>query len=183
MSINQNMHQIPALGNNTTEADFQKVAIRRRNDGSMYKTRQQMKEEYNNSMLPYPIKAIFRLDYCKKIIKSHLQQSLIFSIPISFVVAYATNPDVRTKGMRSRGFSFYLSAYILTYMGFITYFCIDSLVFCDYCKPWSKIYAEENDSTYFRDILVDRIKTEQKKTDAVIMKTKTIGLKDEELDI
>jgi len=161
--------------------EFNSVLVRRRPDGSLYKSRKEMIDSYNKSLLPYPVKAIFKLDYCNKIISSHMKQSIVFSIPISFVVAYVTNPSVRTKGLRSKGFSFYLSAYIITYISFISYFMVDSLIFCDYCKPWSQIYSEVNDSKYFKEILVGRIKSEQSSQDAKIKKTKSVGLKDDEL--
>jgi len=74
--------------NTMNSEKFAQLTLRRRADGTLYKTRLQMIEEYNNSILPYPLKAMFRLDYCKNIIKSHITQSFIFSIPLSFVLAY-----------------------------------------------------------------------------------------------
>jgi hypothetical protein len=160
---------------------YLKVNTRRRQDGSLYVSRREMREKYEKSFLPYPFAAIFKLDYCWNIIKAHLANGLFFSIPLTFVMTYAFNPDIRTKGFNSRPRSYYLKFYSLVYLGMISIFTLDSLMFCEYCKPWSSLYSETTNSDHYKDMLKNRIKTEQKSTDVNFKRTRMSGLKDEEL--
>jgi hypothetical protein len=100
---------------------------------------------------------------------------------MTVVFSYAFNPKVRTEGMKSRPFVYYVSLYIMVYSMMSGYFIIDSLVFCDYCKPWSSVYDTENKNEVYKQVLKNRIKNEQSSFDAQVKKTKEKGLKDEEL--
>lgn len=160
---------------------FKDFNSKRKRDGTLYRSRKDMKKSYDNSYLPYPFAAILKLDYCWKIYSTHLVNSLFFSVPLSLVAGYALNPDVRTKGFKSRPFVYYVSIYMLVYTAMTSYFMLDSLVFCEYCKPWSSIYKEQSHSDHYRDMLKGRIKEEQKSFDVQNKKTRKIGLKDEEI--
>ncbi len=168
-------------GKNEKLSVYNSINLKRKPDGTLYKSRVQMKEEYDRSMLPYPLKAIWRLDYCWNIVKSHIFNCFFFSIPLTVVFSYTMNPKVRTDGMRSRPFVYYVSVYILVYSMMASYFMVDSLVFCDYCKPWSGVYNSESKSEDYKNVLKNRIKREQSDFDAQMKKTKDKGLKDEEL--
>ena len=119
-----------------------------------------MMEEYERSMLPYPFKAIWKLDYCWNIVNSHILNSLFFAVPMTVVFSYAMNPKVRNDGMKSRPFVYYVSVYVLVYSMMVTYFMVDSLVFCDYCKPWSSVYKSNSKTEDYKNILKNRIKKE-----------------------
>lgn len=161
--------------------EFSAYNAKRRSDGQLYRTRTQMKEAYDKSKLFYPFSAIWNLDYCWTVCKSHVKNSLVFSVPISLVLSYALNPEVRTKGLKSRPLAYYISIYTFVYAGMISIFLFDALAFCDYCKPWSRIYSLDDSSEKYKDILKGRIKEEQKSSDIKYLKTRTIGLKDEEI--
>jgi hypothetical protein len=160
---------------------YNSINFKRKPDGTPYRSRIQMKEEYDKSVLPYPLKAIWKLDYCWNIVKSHIFNSIFFSIPFTLVYTYAANPKVRNEGMRSKPFIYYVSAYILVYSLMSTYFVLDSLIFCEYCKPWSSVYSIDNKNETYKEILRSRIKSQQSQFDAQVKKTKDKGLKDEEL--
>jgi hypothetical protein len=165
----------------TESENYLKVNTRRRPDGSLYVSRKDMRDKYNNSILPYPFAAIFKLDYCWNVIKAHLANGLFFSIPLTFVMTYAINPDIRTKGFTSKSRGYYFKFYTLVYLGMITCFTIDSLIFCEYCKPWSALYTESTNSDNYKEMLKSRIKSEQKSNDVKYKRTRMSGLKDEEL--
>jgi hypothetical protein len=110
-----------------------------------------------------------------------MKNSLVFALPITGVVAYALNTEIRTKGLKARPLSYYLVIYGLVYFGLVSYFTVDALFFCDYCKPWSSIYSALNDSEAYKEQLKDRIKREQQSSDIKYKKTMTEGLKDEEI--
>lgn len=160
---------------------FKTFNTRRKQDGTLYRTRIEMKKDYDNTWLPYPLSAIIKLDYCRNIITSHVKQTFFFAIPISYVLSYAFNPEIRTKGMRSKPFVYYVSMYILVYSSMISFFMIDALIFCDYCKPWSPVYFERDRKDEYKAMLKSKIKQEQIKSDVQIKKTKDRGLSDYEL--
>jgi hypothetical protein len=160
---------------------YSSLNMKRRPDGSLYKSRLEMKKAYNDSKLPYPLNAVFKLDYCFNIVKSHFFNSFFFSVPLTLVLSYAINPRVRTEGMKSRPISYYISLYLLVYSSMSLYFAIDSLMFCDYCKPWSSVYDSDNKNETYKQILKNRIKSEQSGLDAKIKKTKDKGLKEDEI--
>jgi len=147
----------------------------------IYRTRLDMKRDYDNSMLIYPFSAVWHLDYCRNIIKSHLKNSLVFSFPLSLVLAYALNPKARTKGMKGQPFFYYVSMYLLVYASLTSIFMLDAFIFCDYCKPWSDVYSAEGRSQKYKEILKGRIKSQQAHNDIKIRKTKYEGLKDDEI--
>jgi hypothetical protein len=160
---------------------FQDLNLKRRSDGSLYRSRKEMKEAYHNSKLFYPLSAIWNLDYCWIIVKSHIKNCFIFAIPLTLVSAYAFNPKVRTQGVQGKPFVFYVSLYILVYTSLTGFFMIDALAFCDYCKPWSNVYDTESGREKYKEMLKNRIKREQSSTDIIMKKTRERGLKDEEI--
>ena len=175
------MENYDKLTNNENSNIIDQINLKRRPDGSPYKSRIEMKKDYDRSWLPYPLKAIWKLDYCWKIVKSHLYNSLFFTVPLTLVYTYTFNPKIRTEGMKSRPFIYYVSAYILVYSVISSYFILDALIFCDYCKPWSSVYKENSRTEIYKGIIKSRIKKEQGNFDAQIRKTRDRGLKDEEL--
>ena len=160
---------------------YNSINLKRRPDGTPYKSRLEMKEAYMNSNIPYPFAAIWKLDYCWNIVKSHIKNCIFFSVPMTIVFSYAFNPIVRTEGMKSRPFAYYMSVYVLVYSLLTGYFIFDSLVLCDYCKPWSSVYDSDNKNERYKQILKSRIKSEQSSIDAQNKKTKEKGLKDDEI--
>lgn len=160
---------------------YNSINLKRRPDGTPYKSRLEMKQSYLNSRLPYPLSVIWNLDYCWNIVKSHVKNCIFFSVPLTLVFSYTLNPKVRTDGMKSRPLVYYVSLYMIVYTMMSGYFMIDSLAFCDYCKPWSAVYDSENKNETYKQILKSRIKNEQSSFDAVIKKTKEKGLKDDEI--
>lgn len=169
------------LSNDDSLSLLQSINLKRKPDGTPYKSRLEMKKEYDESVLPYPLKAIWKLDYCWNIIKSHLLNCFFFSLPLTIVYTYSFNPKIRTEGMKSKPFIYYISAYILVYSIISSYFVIDALIFCDYCKPWSPVYLSNNKSESYKEILKSRIKREQGEYSVQLKKTRDRGLKDEEL--
>ena len=157
------------------------LSIRRKPNGEKYKSRRDMVENYKNSYLPYPLSVIFKLDYCKNLILSHLSFGVVISLPISMVLSYALNPDVRSKGYFSKPKLFYFSNFMMVYCGFVLAFSLDSLIFSDYCKPWSKIYTTGDESDEYFKFMKQRIKSSQNSADVKIKKTKSVGLKDDEI--
>lgn len=164
-----------------SDPDLDYLLKKRRSDGSLIQTRQEMLKAYHDSNLPYPFSAIFNLTYCRNIIKSHFFNSIFFAMPLSMVISYTLNPEIRTKGYMSRSKSYYLSIYLITYSILFGGFCLDALLFCDYCKPWSDIYMVDGRSQKYKEILKNRIKNEQKSTDIQFQKTRDYGLKDNEI--
>jgi hypothetical protein len=160
---------------------FQAINLKRRSDGSVYRTRQEMKEAYHNSRVFYPFSAIWNLDYCWTIVISHVKNCFIFAIPFTLVAVYALNPKARTQGVQGRPFVFYVSVYILVYTSLTGLFMIDALAFCDYCKPWSNVYDTESGREKYKEMLKNRIKSEQSSIDIKMKKTREKGLKDEEI--
>lgn len=160
---------------------YNSINLKRRADGTPYKSRLEMKQAYLDSKLPYPFAAIWKLDYCWNIVYSHIKNCVFFSVPMTVVFSYAFNPNIRSNGMKSRPFVYYASVYILVYTMLTGYFIIDSLAFCDYCKPWSAIYSSENKNEIYKQVLKSRIKSEQSSIDAQNRKTSDKGLKDEEI--
>ncbi len=160
---------------------FQKINLKRRQDGSAYKSRQEMVQNYRDSRLFYPLSVLWNLEYCNTIIKKHFINSLYFAFPFTLVGAYAFNPKIRTEGMRGRPFVYYVSLYILIYGAMCGYFLLDSLVFCDYCKPWSYVYDTESGREQYLKMLKTKIKQEQGSSDIQYKKTRDKGLKDEEI--
>lgn len=164
-----------------SDPDLDYLLKKRRSDGSLIKTRQEMLKAYHDSNLPYPFSAIFNLTYCKNIIKSHFFNSIFFAMPLSMVISYTLNPEIRTKGYMSRSKYYYFSIYMLTYAVLFGGFSVDALLFCDYCKPWSDVYLVDGRTQKYKEILKNRIKNEQKSTDVQIQKTRDYGLKDNEI--
>jgi len=160
---------------------YQNINLKRRADGSLYKSRLEMKASYDNSRLPYPFAAIWNLDYCWNIVKSHFKNCFFFAVPMTLVFSYAFNPKVRTEGMKSRPFVYFISVYILVYSMLGGYFLFDSLAFCDYCKPWSSVYTKDGQSERYKEVLRSRIRREQSSIDAQNKKTRDVGLKDDEI--
>lgn len=165
----------------TEETGFKSFNAKRRSNGELYRSRSDMIDSYKKSASIYPFSVIFNLDYCFNIIKSHIKNSLIFALPLSGIVSYALNPEIRIKGLKARSLSYYLTIYGFVYISLISYFTIDALLFCDYCKPWSSIYTNLDDLEAYKDQLKNRIKREQQSSDIKYKKTITEGLKDEEL--
>lgn len=180
LSIDPN-EQNPTNQEIKSDPDLDYLLKKRRSDGSIIKSRPEMLKAYHDSNLPYPFSAIFNLTYCRNIIKSHFFNSVFFAMPLSMVISYTLNPEIRTKGYMSRSKFYYLSIYFLTYSVLFGGFTIDALVFCDYCKPWSDVYLTDGRSQKYKEILKNRIKNEQKSTDIQIKKTRDFGLKDNEI--
>lgn len=161
--------------------DLEILYKKRKSNGTIMPLRKEMIIKYNNSNLPYPFSVIFNLNYCKNIIKSHLFNCVFFSIPLSSVAAYTFNTEIRNKGFMSKNKSYYLSIYLITYGVLLGFFTLDALLFCDYCKPWSDVYLDENRTDKYKKILKGRIKGEYNSLDIQIKKTRDFGLKDEEI--
>lgn len=184
MSENNNQHEFGKLMEKFKEHDMEnleKTLIRRNKDGSIYRNRHEILEQYKKSYLPYPIAPLLKLDYCRKMFFSHLQNSFYFAGPLSLISLYVLHNDIRKIGYRTKSFSYILSHYLLVsfiIMGILT---LDCLAFSDYCKPWSQIYNLENDSEYFKKELMTKFKKEIEKPDVKLERTKDIGLKDDEL--
>ena len=159
---------------------FLDLTTRRRKNGTIYRNRQEMKENYNNSYLPYPLAPLFKLDYCKNVFYHHLKNAYIFSIPITLLSAFTFNKEIKKKGLRAKPFSYYVSLYILVNLIYVAGTTLDCLLFCDYCKPWSDVYNVDNDSEYFKKI-VGKINNEKTTINFNLRKTQNVGLKDEEL--
>jgi hypothetical protein len=159
---------------------YMRINTRRKKDGSLYRSRRDMKENYEKSVLPYPL-AVVKLDYCWNIIKAHIANTFFFAMPLSFVASYALNADIRIKGFKCKPYGYYAKIYLTVYLGMLGIFLLDSLLFCEYCRPWSKVYSETSSSDYYKDILKSRIKSEQRSTDVNYKRTRMSGLKDEEL--
>ncbi len=164
-----------------SDPDLDYLLKKRRSDGSLIKTRQEMLKAYHDSNLPYPFSAIFNLTYCKNIIKSHFFNSIFFAMPLSMVISYTINPEIRLKGYQSRSKFYYLGLYFVTYAVLFGGFSMDALLFCDYCKPWSDVYLVDGRSEKYKEILKNRIKNEQKSVDIQFQKTRDYGLKDNEI--
>ena len=162
-------------------SDLEFLLKKRRGDGSVIKTRHEMLQDYNLSSLPYPFSVIYNLVYCRNLIKSHFFNSIFFAMPLSMVASYTLNPEIRTKGFMSRSKFYYISIYLLTYTILFGGFTLDSLLFCDYCKPWSDVYLAEGRSNKYKEVLKNRIKNEQKSNDIRFQKTRDQGLKDNEI--
>jgi hypothetical protein len=154
---------------------------KRKYDGDVYRTRLEMKEAYNKSWLPYPFGAIWNLDYCWNIIKSYYKNGFLFCIPMTLVASYGLNPKARLDGVGKRPFAYYVSVYFLVYFLMTSYFLIDSLLFCDYCKPWSYVYDETNRTEKYKELLKSKIKSEQSSIDIQNKRAQYKGLKDEEI--
>lgn len=164
-----------------SDSDMEYLLKKRRTDGSVIQSREDMLKAYKESNLPYPFSAIFKLTYCRNIMKSHFFNSIFFAMPLSMVISYTLNPEIRTKGYMSRSKYYYLTIYMVTYSILFGGFTLDALLFCDYCKPWSDVYMVDGRSQKYREILKNRIKNEQKSTDIQIQKTRDYGLKDNEI--
>jgi len=164
-----------------SDPDLDYLLKKRRSDGSIIQTRQDMLKAYHDSYLPYPFSAIFQLTYCKNLIKSHFFNSMFFAMPISMVISYTLNPEIRTKGYLSRSKIYYFTIYLVTYSAMFGGFTLDALLFCNYCKPWSDVYMVDGRSQKYKELLKNRIKNEQKSTDIQIQKTRDHGLKDNEI--
>jgi hypothetical protein len=160
--------------------NYIRLNTRRKGDGSFYYTRSQMKENYDRSILPYPL-AVIKLDYCWNIIKAHIGNAFFFAMPLSFVACYALNAEIRTKGFKCKPYSYYGKIYATVYFGMLSLFILDALLFCDYCKPWSQLYSNTTSSDFYKEMLKSRIKSEQKSNDVNYKRTRLSGLKDEEL--
>lgn len=160
---------------------LESLLVRRRKDGSKYKSRREMINNYKLSHAPYPLSVFLHLDYCTNIIKSHLTHGFIFSLPLSLIVSYALNPEVREKGFMSKNKYYYIVNFGMCYFLFIIAFTIDSMVFSDYCKPWSNVYSLGDDYDEYFVFMKNRIKKEQEKMDIQLKKTRLEGLRDEDL--
>jgi hypothetical protein len=160
--------------------NYLRLNTRRKGDGSLYLNRREMKEKYDRSVLPYPL-AVVKLDYCWNVLRAHIGNAVFFAMPLSFVLSYALNADIRLKGFKSKPYGYYGKTYLAVYAGLVGVFILDSLLFCEYCKPWSKLYTETTSSDYYKDMLKNRIKTEQRSNDVNYKRTRMSGLKDEEL--
>ena len=155
--------------------------VRRKKDGSLYRGRHQIIEEYNKSKIPYPLAALIKLDYCRNTFISNMKNCIFFSGPLSLVTLYALNADVRKSGYRAKGFLYNFSHFILITLIMMGAMTLDCLILNDYCNPNSDIYKMENDSEYFKKALLPKLIREKNKLDVKIGRTKEIGLKDEEL--
>ncbi len=179
-AINSNYNSPQNSTGSSTSTSIQR--FKRKYDGGIYRTRFEMKQAYQNSYLPYPLAAIWHLDYCNNIIKSYFKNSFLFSIPMTLVASYILNPKARMEGsVKKRPLLYYFSVYMFAYCLMSGYFMIDSILFCDYCKPWSYVYDEGNRGDKYKNILKDKIKTEQSSIDIQNKKTQDKGLKDHEL--
>ena len=154
---------------------------KRRHDGTIYRSKRDMLKSYEESYLPYPFGAIWRLDYCWNIVITHIKNNLVFALPLSLTFSYAFNPKIRTKGLRSVPISYYISIYAISYSVLISIFLFDSIFFCDYCKPWSDVYSMEGRQEKYKEILKTKIIKEQNSSDIKYKKTKNKGLSDDEL--
>lgn len=168
---------LDSLINNQTDFKFK----RRKNNGTPYRTKQDMIEDYNKTVLFYPFSVLWNMDYCSTIVKSHMKNSLFFAFPFTFLLSYALNPQARSGGLSKRPFAYYITTYFTVYTCLSIYFLIDSFLFCDYCKPWSEMYSINNGRESYKNLLKDKIKREQKSTDVAIRKTRDIGLSDDEI--
>ena len=154
---------------------------KRKPDGSPYRSREEMKKAYMESKLPYPFSVLWNVEYCSTIVVSHLKNALVFSLPLSFVLAYTLNPHIRSKTVKKMPFSYYFTMYLMVYSGLITIFLFDAFFMCDYCKPWSDVYSLNNRTDNYKEMLKSRIKREQRSSDVQFKKTRSQGLKDEEI--
>lgn len=180
-SNNPNINNKGSSNSNSGASDKDYLLKKFRSDGTLIKTRQEMLQDYYNSHLPYPFSVIFNLAYCKNIVKSHFFNSFFFAFPLSFVISYTLNPEIRTKGYMSRPKFYYISIYMITYTLLFGGFTFDALILCDYCKPWSDVYMTDGRSEKYKEVLKNRIKNEQKSEDIKFQKTRDQGLKDNEI--
>ena len=160
--------------------DSDVLRIRRRPDGSLYKTRKEMIEQYKNSFLPWPF-SVYKLDFCSNLLKSHLKYGAIFSFPFSLLVSYILNPNARDGGFSSKPKVYYLANYFAVYFAFVFIFSLDSIIFSDYCKAWSKVYSQTKDDDEYIKFIKNRIKTQQLSGDIQDIKSINNGLKDNEI--
>ncbi len=178
---NENFQQIMENFKDLGDKYVANALVRRKKDGSLYRSRQEIIEEYNKSNISYPFAALIKLDHCRNTFKSHMQNSIFFSGPLSLVTLYALNKDVMKIGYKAKRFSYVFSHFILVTLITMGVMTLDCLLFNDYCNPKSDIYSIESDSEYFKKALLPKLVEQKNKSDVKIGRTKEIGLKDEEL--
>ena len=176
----EELNNLSLIKNNSGRLN--KLNLKRRPDGSIYRSRIDMINDYKNSVLIYPFSVIYNIDYCRSILKTHFKNCFYFSIPFTFVLGYALNPTVRSEGMQFRKhYKFYFFIYFSVNILIFTLLSLDSLIFCDYCKPWSKIYSLKSDSDEYFNYMKERVKTETNSIDVMKKKISTKGLDDEDI--
>lgn len=162
----------------STESSI-KPTNKRRRDGTLFRTKEEMIESYKKSYLPYPLSAFYHLDYCKKILKVNLYNSIFFAMPFSLVLMYAFIPHIKIEGFKLKHKRIYFNWYLAVYLLLMSLLAFDMTISADYCNPKSFVYQQNSNDDY-RGYLKKRIQSVQTE-DFKITKTKSGGLSDDEL--
>lgn len=159
-----------------------KLNLKRKPDGSLYRSRLDMINDYKNSKLIYPLSAIVNIDYCRKILTAHLKNCFFFAFPLSLVLCYSFNPKVRYEGMQfKKHYKFYVFIYFGLYSSMFLLFCLDTFINCDYCKPWSEVYLLKSDNDDYLKFIKTRVKEESENLDIFKSKIRNKGLSDNDI--
>ena len=135
-----------------------------KSDGSVIRAKEYIIRDYDNSWLPYPLKAFYELDYCWNITKMLLKHSFIMAVPVSFAytVVTDTNKEFLKLWITKWPWRRLCKNYIL---GALIVNCIihtQSLLTVNYCQRGSDIYKEKRSSKMLLGLIKEENNRERK---------------------
>ena len=140
-----------------TGRDSSKRGRRVKRDGQMLRAKDEICKDYDQSMLPYPVKNLLKLDYCWKLNYTMMIHSFYMACPITMCYhIYTRMPECWKYTRKTFPFKVLAMNYCAVWLVCNSFNIGWSLVFEDYCKRSSKIYdIKQRNAHALRKIIND----------------------------
>ena len=108
--------------------------VRVKRDGTILRSKAEIVKDYDESALPYPIKNIWKLDYCWRLTYTMWKHSFVISLPTTMVVfIYRNMPECWKYTRKTFPYARLAFTYVYILFALNTVNTTYSLAFEDYC--------------------------------------------------
>ena len=122
-------------------------------DGTILRSKEEICRAYDYSYLPYPLSALFELDYCARLQWKMFQHSMYLALPFTITAFFWQNPNAFQTKLRHWPFRRIIFLYSVSIVGINAFNTITSLMFEPYCDRYSIVYEEARTSKALRQLL------------------------------
>ena len=136
----QQLTQNVSLTDSGKEKELSKL-IKAKRDGTFIRSKEEIGKNYDESLLPWPIAPIVKLDYCWRVTYTMWKHSFILAFPLTMChFIWQRQPQVWTYTLKTLPKLLLTLNYLVAVCLINTVNITFSLMFEDYCNRYSLIY-------------------------------------------
>ena len=124
-----------------TGKDTTQRGRRVKRDGAILRSKAEIAKDYDSSVLPYPLKNLWKLDYCWKLNYQMWKHSIYVALPTTGIYfIYSRMPECWEYTRKTMPYKAFAINFVCVTLIINAYNTVWSLAFEDYCKRGSTIY-------------------------------------------